>query len=79
MINVSIDMWVHGDHMETYNLGRVTITNNGRGSKSRGDYIVRAFGRDGKPIREALIENWPRNSRPVFELLKLGLEKMGYK
>lgn len=80
MINIDIDMHPFGSKANQYALGRITITNDGASPDPKcGNYIVRAFSKDGRQIREARVDNWARLSRPVFELIKAGLEAMGYK
>lgn len=52
-------------------LCRVEIANvatNGRGS--RADYEVRLYSRDGRHIRTATVENWPRTAKPAWRLVQ---------
>lgn len=52
------------------NLCRLEIVNDGTGTASRGNYDVRLYARnDGRLIRSARVERWPRNARPAWRLL----------
>lgn len=80
MINISIDMHRFGNPDNVYPLGRITIANDGlTADPRRGSYHVVAYSRDGREIRKARVEDWARQSRPVFELVKASLSALGYK
>lgn len=56
------------------NLCRVEIANDGTGSASRGNYVVRLYARnDGRLIRTARVDNWPRNAKPAWRLIQAAL------
>lgn len=81
MIRIDVDMWQHGSPIDKYRLATVEIINDGilsQTNSKRGDYIVRAYSRDGKIIRTAAVKDWPRQSRPVLELLAEALKALGY-
>lgn len=60
------------------NLCSVEIANDGRGTASRGNYVVRLYARNnGRLVREARIENWPRKSKPAWRLIQAALEALG--
>lgn len=78
MINIPIDLWPLGDDMKSRSLGRLTIANDGTGSRERGNYNVTIFGADGRSIRTGKVLDWPRLSRPVFELVIAALQAANY-
>lgn len=57
------------NHRES--LGAVTISNDGTGTSSRGNYDVKMYSRGKKPrvIRRARIEHWPRNAKTAMDLV----------
>jgi hypothetical protein len=65
------------DRNET--LCRVEIFNDGTGTHTRGNYGVRLYSRGDKPrlIREARVENWPREARPAWRLVQAAMEALG--
>lgn len=80
MIHISIDMHRFGNRLDKYPLGAITISNDGLSSTpKRGNYVIRAYAKNGRVIRRARVENWARESRPVFELVKAALTALEYK
>lgn len=60
------------------NLCRVEIANDGTGTLSRGNYNVRLYARnDGRLVRTARVENWPRNAVPAWRLIQKAMEVLG--
>lgn len=55
-------------------LRTVTIVNDGKGTRLRGNYKVTLKGKKGRILREAKIENWPRQSKTPEALLLKALE-----
>jgi len=53
----------------TSSLGRITIANDGTGTKSRGNYKYRIRGKDDRAIAEGRIEGFPRTRRLAVDLL----------
>lgn len=51
-------------------LGKVTITNDGTGTKHRGNYDVVVYDRAGRKYRHKRIEGWPRLRRSTWDLLR---------
>lgn len=45
------------------------IVNDGTGSSTRGNYDVALFGRNGRRIRTARIENYARSALPAWRLI----------
>ena len=59
-------------------LCRVEIANDGtHPSPARGNYDVRLYSRDGRHIRSARIENWPRDAKPAWRLIQAAMESLG--
>ena len=79
MINIPINLWPYGDDMREKSLGRIVIVNDGTGTVDRGNYYVRIFDGNNRMIREGRVIDWPRKSRPVFELVLAGLQATRYK
>lgn len=60
------------------NLCRVEIFNDGTARGARGNYGVRLFARNnGRLIRTARVENWPRNAKPAWRLIQAAFEALG--
>ncbi len=78
MIRVSMILDYHGHGTRLSSLAEVTITNDGTGSPSRGNYDVRAIGKNGRVIRKGRIENWAKQTKPPLALLSAALQEMGY-
>jgi hypothetical protein len=58
-------------------LCRVEIVNDGTGSGSRGNYDVRLYARgNGRLIRTARVEGWPRNAKPAWRLIQAAMEAL---
>ena len=68
----------HGRGINISTIAEVIITNDGTGTITRGNYNVKAIGKNGHIIRKARIENWPRKSKPPLALLSAALQEMGY-
>lgn len=81
MIVIPIELWPFGYADHARSLGQLRISNDGTGDSHRGNYDVRVYSAGpvlGKPIREARVEDWPRQSRPVQELILAALLAAGY-
>ena len=62
-VNVVLNVYGLGDRHE---IARLTIVNDGSGTQSRGNYIVRAYRKNTNYIiREGYVENWPRTQKPA--------------
>jgi hypothetical protein len=79
VIVIPIELHPFGFAHNKRDLGRIVIVNDGTGSATRGNYSVRVEGKGGRVIRDGLVLNWPRKSKPVFELVIAALESCGYK
>lgn len=58
-------------------LGRMHIINDGTGTPQRGNYHVHKLGKDRRRLDVARVENHPRKSRTIFNLLRKALEALG--
>lgn len=77
MIVVEADLASAINASRDENLCRVEIVNVG-GTLSRGDYEVRLFARNnGRLIRTARVENWPRNAKPAWRLIQAAMKALG--
>lgn len=79
MICVTIDLVSARGRSRNRRLGQVLIGNDGSGTAKRGNYnAVFRGAKDQLLQRTGRIENWPRQSKPVFSLLRKILESAGY-
>lgn len=78
MIRVKMELDSFGLGTRISTLVEVTITNDGTGTPVRGNYNVRAISKNGRVIRVARVENWPRKTKPPLALLSAALQEMGY-
>lgn len=80
MIVVRVELWPKGDEAKARPLGMVFVANDGTSRvRARGSYDVRAWGKKNRPLRRAgRVENFPRRSRTVFDLLRRALGALGY-
>jgi hypothetical protein len=80
MLVVKIELWPHGDESRARELGRMLISNRGDhpNRPKRGNYRVRLLRRGSKTAvtREATVEDYPRQSYPVWTLVKRALEAL---
>ena len=70
MIEVRIDLNQFGLGINRRGLGIMGISNDGTGTPSRGNYDVVIQDDRGRKYRRGRIENWARQSRPVWQLVK---------
>jgi len=72
-------MWPGGRSTKKYPLGEIRIINDGTGTQARGNYVVEIYGKSkSHAIREVTIKDWPRETRPVHELVLAALIAAGY-
>jgi hypothetical protein len=71
MITVEMNLCSAISASRDANLCRLEIVNDGATETlSRGNYDVRLYARNnGRLVRTARVENWPRNARPAWRLL----------
>lgn len=62
---------------ERDDLCRVEIANDGTGTATRGNYNVRLYGRHGRLIRTARVENYERRALPAWRLIQKAMESLG--
>ena len=78
MIVIPIELQPLGVAEHKRPLGELHIINDGTGTRNVGHYRVIVKGANGRTIREARVSDWPRLSRPVFELILACLTAAGY-
>lgn len=85
MIVVRVELWSAITGRKTL-LGQAVISNDGTGTLDRGNYDVRV-GRKGQedlgtvyaePQRRGRVENFARNSKNIWYLLRQALQSAGY-
>jgi len=57
-------------------LGEIRITNDATGTPLRGNYDVLKCGKNGRVLKVARVENHPRKSNTIFNLLRKALEAL---
>lgn len=73
MIYVRMELWPKGDKTKARVLGQAFIANDATGTPTRGNYKAVLTNRANRPFRGAVVKNFPRKSKNVFDLLKLVL------
>lgn len=77
MIEVTMELRSAVSSSRDRNLCRLEIANDGTGTATRGNYNVRLYARNnGRLIRTARVESWPRNARPAWCLLAAAMEAL---
>lgn len=78
MIRITCELWPGGDHTRKRLLGHVSITNDGTGTRERGNYRVML--RRGTPANGKLrcieVQDFPRKTSSVFQLLRWALNAL---
>lgn len=82
MLVIKIELWPHGAETEAKEIGRTYVTNDGTGTPRRGNYDVHVCRKDNlrrpthpdaNAVREARVEDYPRQSYNVWQLVKKAL------
>mgnify|MGYP000072969658 CR=1 FL=1 len=82
MLAIKIEIWPYGDEDHAEEIGRMYVTNDGSGTLDRGNYDVhvcrkdnlrRPTDPDSNATREARVEDYPRKSYNVWQLVKRAL------
>lgn len=78
MIVVQSVLVPHGDPNNNQQLCTMTITNDGEGTDSRRNYIVRLYSRGKKPriIRTCKIEGYPAKQQPAWRLIAKAFQEL---
>jgi hypothetical protein len=79
MVVVKVELWRQGNPEDVVNLATVHIANVG-GTRTKGNYECRFFGRHGRriPARDVLHFGFARLSKPALSLVRRVLEQAGY-
>lgn len=79
MIEVSMMLNSYGLGTDCKQIGKITITNDGTGSYTRGNYIIRQFARgSNRVVRKGEVKNWPRLTKSPVQLLAACLKSLGH-
>lgn len=86
MIVIKVELWPHGFETGKQELAKMYIANDGTGTPTRGNYngeTVRKGSDKGNvagyvPVRQGRVENYPRASKHVWNLIAKMLKAMGY-
>jgi hypothetical protein len=71
MIRVTIELIPQGDESRKKNLGVVEIANDGQGTQTHGNYMVK-LSKFGKPTHtwiKGIVQNFPRKTKGPYDLL----------
>jgi len=77
MIIVTVDLKSAISESRDRRLATLHICNVG-GTKTHGDYSVRAYGPQGNPGKAGEVKNYPRGAVAVLNLVRRALEAAGY-
>lgn len=81
VLAIKIELWPHGSEEDAEEIGRMYIANDGTGTLKRGNYDVEVCRRGttkrpsdgGTATRTGRVEDYPRQSYNVWELVKRAL------
>lgn len=76
MIVIKVELWPFGSEERAEEIGRMTITNDGTSrNPMRGDYNTKIMrrGTTDKVQKQGRVENYPRKSYSVWELVRRAL------
>ena len=73
MIRITIEMVPRGNEAKKYTMGSATITNDGTGTKTRGNYVFRQFSKTGRQLASVDVWDFPRGRMSVWYLLHWAL------
>ncbi len=76
MIVVPVILDVRGGAKEYRTLCTVCIINDGTGTTARGNYRIEVLSKSMKLMRKGRIENWPRSSKHVVDLVAEALKQV---
>lgn len=76
MLIVKIELWPYGREDCAHELGRLTIGNDGTGNSIEGNYDV-SVSLAGGEFKTGRVERWPRQIRPVWDLVVVALRTLG--
>ena len=72
IIQVTLDSAITGEHKE---LVKAVISNDGTGSKDKGNYSVHLYDKSGKHYRTGFLKEWPRKRKHVWALIAAGIQE----
>lgn len=74
MIVIKVELWPYGFEKNKKLLGYGVITNDGTGTKERGNYKA-AFKYGDRTVIQSTVENFPRLRNNVWDLIKKALNR----
>lgn len=75
MIRITVEMWPKGSEAHKRTIATAEIVNTGQGSDSRGEYRFQ-FNSVRSVVADGVVQDFPRNSKGVWYLIKRCLEQM---
>lgn len=78
MIIVTVDLISGISESRNRRLATLHIINDGTGSKTRGNYIVQAYGPSGQKGKSGAVKDYPREAVSVLNLVHRALQEAGY-
>lgn len=80
MIRVTIEILPFGKEKDKYHLGTVEITNDGRGSPTKGNYIYGFFDKRKRHFRHGFYDGFPKKKLMIWDLLlRILTKEFGYR
>ncbi len=76
MIVVFVEVWPKGNQSKAKTLGMAMVKNDATGSNTHGNYRVELVGKTNRYRRQAVVADFPRKSRSVWELLRRALNNV---
>lgn len=76
MLRATLEIVPHGEESCARRLGRLLIVNDGSGNSIEGNYDV-SVSLAGGEFKTGRVERWPRQIRPVWDLVVVALRTLG--
>ena len=77
MINIIVEMWPQGSQILKRRMGHMTISNDGTGSITKGNYDIQVYkGESNLCYRKGRVKNYPRKGKTFWHLLYLALKNI---
>ena len=77
VINIIVEMWPQGSQILKRQMGRMTISNDGTGNITKGNYNIQVYkGESNRCCRKGRVENYLRKGKTFWYLLYLSLKSI---
>ena len=76
MIVVKVELWPYGYSEYKRELGRMSIANDGTGTRTVGQYDSRLYGNGGRSMGQTRVTSWPRLQKHVWDLVLVCLRQL---